>query len=196
VSRRMARLVASIAGLALVVVAQPAGAYNEALRQGTTGEYIDAIADDSYAPGVTCLFENNSGAANDELDKISVRKLYVHGPYAQSSTVGYRFIVKRQQPPFNGAYKTVYQSGITKKRGNTADPAVFPARTWTAPERTKARYRIQILLYWYAKGSTTSVIGKTRGLMETYQHRLTRTRSYVNGDAGSAGYCHPNYHAL
>jgi hypothetical protein len=194
VRTRPISLVTSLALLALLVAAQPAGAYQEALNTGTTGEYENAIQDEMAAPGVTCRYENNPGAKNDELDKIRVRAIYAHGPFAKKSYVGYRFIVKRQAG--EGPYKTVHKSPIVKKLASTVEVAAFPARTWTAPEGTRSRHRVQILLYWYAKGSSTNVIGRTRGIMEAYKHVLTPTKSYVLGDQGDAAWCVPNYHGL
>lgn len=194
---RVLRLAISVAivMLASVVVAPSVGAYHEAVKTGTTGEY--QITDELASPGVDCLYRNPPGAQNDRLKTIRVRPFFSHGPFAKKSYVGYRFIVKRQTPPYTGAYRTVYKSSIIKGRANQTEVAFFPARSWTAPSSTSNRFRVQIILYWYAKGSQTQVIGRARGLMEAYRHKLGKSaNTFVIGDFGKAGHCQPDYHGL
>lgn len=181
--------------MASILGAPSVSAFSEAVNTGTTTDYN--VTDEAAAPGVVCSYEDHAGLQNDELDRIRVRALDAHAPFARKSHVGYRFIVKRQVPPFSGPYKTVFRSPIIKKKANLAEVAFFPARTWTAPEGTAARYRVHVYLFWYAKGSTQNVIGRVRGLMEAYRHKLADSgNAYVNGDVGSAGWCHPNFNVL
>jgi hypothetical protein len=181
--------------LASLVVAPSVGAYHEAVKTGTTADY--QVTDEFASPGVVCLYRNPPGAQNDRLKTIRVRPFFAHGPFAKKSYVGYRFIVKRQLPPYTGAYKTVFKSSVLKGRANQTEVAFFPARTWTAPSSTTARFRVQIILHWYAKGSTTKVIGRVRGLMEAYRHKLGKSaNTFVIGDQGDAAYCQPDYHGL
>ncbi|CAN5698567.1 hypothetical protein BH23CHL8_BH23CHL8_28680 [soil metagenome] len=181
--------------LASLVVAPSVGAFNEAVNTGTTADY--QITDELASPGVNCLYKNPPGAQNDRLKTIRMRPFHAHAPFVTKSHVGYRFIVKRQTPPYTGAYKTVFKSSIIKGLANQTVPVFFPARTWTAPSFTNARFRLQIILYWYAKGSQTNVIGRARGLMEAYRHKLGGSaKTFVIGDVGNAGYCQPDYHGL
>ncbi|CAN5441889.1 hypothetical protein BH24CHL9_BH24CHL9_06570 [soil metagenome] len=186
----------AIVMLASVVVAPTVGAYNEAVNTGTNGEYANSIQDESASPGVTCRYVDKTKDINDRLAKVRVRGFFAHGPFAKDSLVGYRFIVKRQAPPYTGAFKTVYRSPIIKKKANTVDAAGFPTRTWTAPDKTKSRYRVQIFMFWYAKGSTTKVVGRARGLLEAYKHVLPQEPPYVLVDQGDAAWCRPDYHGL
>jgi hypothetical protein len=194
VTRRTLSLIPIMASLLLAVTALPVGAFNEAVNTGDTGFYT--IADEAATPGVRCLYKDLAGKKNDRLNKIRIRPFHSHGPYAQKTHVGYRFIVKRQPPPFTGPFKTVYKSPVVKKLANDTEVAFFPARTWTAPTNTKANFRVQVILLFYAPGSQKNVVGRVRGLMEAYLHRLTSTKSYVLGDMGDAGFCRRNYHGL
>lgn len=189
--RGLMRALPICVALAMAIPSLPAAAFNEAVDTGTTAFYT--VFDDSSTPGVTCKYEDNSGTDNDELDRIRVRNLQAHGPFATKSWVGYRFLVKRQRPPFTESYRTVYRSPVIKKKANQSEVAFFPWRTWTAPEGTHARYRVHILLYWYKRGSTTQVIGKMRGLIEVYKHKLGSGSPYLMGSVGSAGYCEPEH---
>lgn len=188
---RTLRALPLAAALAIAISSLPAAAFNEAVNTGTTAFYT--VFDDSSEPGVTCKYEDNAGTDNDELDRIRVRDLQAHGPFATRSWVGYAFLVKRQRPPFTASYRTVYRSPIIKKKANQSEVAFFPWRTWTAPEGTQAQYRVHILLYWYKKGSQTKVIGKVRGLIEVYKHKLGPGDVFNEGTPGTAGFCAPEW---
>ncbi len=195
---RPIRTAAALAALLLVsaVAAPPLAAYTEAVRTGTAWGDPITVQDFNGLAGIRCIFENNAGKKHDELDRIRIRPQFFHGPFNGKSYVGYRFIVKRNTPPLSdGKYKTIFRSKIIKKRASQSKVADFAKRVWKAPERTRSRYRVQFILYWYAKGSTTKVIGRTRGIMEVYDHKMKPKPIYTVGSEGSAGFCHRKWHA-
>ena len=76
---------------------------------------------------------------------------------------------------------------------NQFEVAFFPARNWKAPENSKARYRAQIILIYYQKGSKTKKIGKVRGLLEVYKHKIAGKPAVKTGDEGAASWCRPKF---
>jgi hypothetical protein len=192
---RVAQLLASLC-LAVVVAMPPVAAYNEGARTGTAWGDPVVVHDYNDSAGVKCVFENNRGKKRDELDRIRIRPQFFHGPFAGKSYVGYKLLIKRNAPPLkDGKYKTIYRSRIIKKRASQSEVAHFAARVWRAPERTRSRYRVHIVLLWYAKGSTSKVVGRTRGIMEVYDHKMKPKPIYTVGTEGFAGFCHRNWHA-
>ncbi len=178
--------------LATAVAAPSVGAFNEAVNTGTTADYN--IIDDTGMPGATCRYENNPGKKNDEINKISVRKMNSHGPFATKSWVGQRILIKKNGKPYgDGKFKTVYRSRIIKGKANQFEVAFFPARNWKAPENSKARYRAQVILIYYKKGSKTKQIGKVRGLLEVYKHKIAGKPAVKTGDEGAASWCRPKF---
>jgi hypothetical protein len=180
--------------LAVAAAASPAGAFHEAFTNGTTGLYT--VNDFNGSPGITCKFESNPGAQNDELNRIKVKQVHTHGPFAQKTWVGFRFIVKRNSPPFGDEqFRTVFRSPIQKAKANQTDVAFFKGG-WNAPEGANGQYRVHVFFYYYAQGSKTQVIGRVRGLEEVYRHAMSGAAAYVLGSEGDAGFCRRNFHGL
>lgn len=180
--------------VASLAAAAPTGAYSEKRNTGTTALYT--ITDEQSSAGVICRYRDGSPDINDRLRKVRVRPFFSHAPFKVKSYVGYRFQVQRQRHPYSGPWETVSSSPILRKLANQTEVAFFPAREWTAPTGTKARFRVRIQLYWYAKGSTSNVIGRASGLMEAYRHRHPDGNQYTLGDEGTPQYCRPDFHGL
>jgi hypothetical protein len=190
---RSIRRLAAFAALGLTaVLAQPATAFHVLDESGTTGEYT--VNDTEFQPGALCLFENNPGSNHDELDAIRIDKSWSHGPFPQKSLVGFRYIVQQDAPPFGDGYRTRFRSRIVKKSANDAEVAFFGPVTWKAPEGTKSQWRVRLAFTYYAKGSSTNVIGRVSGNIEVYRSKLKSSNlSYQEGSEGNAWYCHPEF---
>ncbi|MFV2062204.1 MAG: hypothetical protein ACC726_01665 [Chloroflexota bacterium] len=179
--------------LATTVAAPSVGAFSEGAKTGKTGFYT--VPDDALSPGVICKYENNPFKKNDEINKIVVKPNWTHGPFATKTWVGQRILIKKNAKPYgDGKYKTIYRSPIIKKRANGAEVATFPTRRWKAPEKSKARYRAQVIFIYYRKGSKTKMRGRVRGVMEVYKHKMSPKAPY-NRDTGGGppGWCAANF---
>jgi hypothetical protein len=189
-SIRRLSLVAAV-GMA-VMPAQPTAAFHVLDESGKTGEYT--INDTESQPGALCLFENNPGSNHDELNAIRIRKLWSHGPFPQDSLVGFRYIVQRDAPPFGDGFQTRFRSRIVKKSANDAEVAFFGPVTWKAPEGTNSHWRVRIALTYYAKGSSSNVIGHVSGNIEVYRSKLKASNlSFQEGGEGNAWYCRAEF---
>jgi hypothetical protein len=176
--------------LAVLFAIQPAAAFQEIYRSGTV--YEPQVTDESAAPGVTCIYENNPGASNDELDKIRIRQFFTHAPYAEGAAVGFQLQITRNTKPFNDNKFFPYQTTpLIRKMASESEVAFFDA-TWRAPEGVNARFRAVIKLYFYTPGSSSNVGGELRGRLEAYQHKIG-SLSFVDGDLGAPGSCAPKY---
>jgi hypothetical protein len=184
--------------LASAIVAPAVGAFEERSNTGTTG--FATFTDFNGNPGVKCKYENNPLKKHDEIDKIKIANHWSHGPYENKKTwVGSRFKIFKDAKPFDGQYKQVFASSIIKDKGDENDTvAFFDQRKWKAPEKSKARYRVRQILFFYAKGSKKNVIGKIKGEYELYQHNLPGgPPPYVIGnEGGDNGYCNHKYWAI
>jgi hypothetical protein len=198
IALRPVRTAASFAALMLAsaVVAPSVGAFEELSETGTVGDPI-TMNDTNGLPGVKCKYENNAGKNKDELDKIRISGHWAHGPYDQKTWVGSRFKIFKDAKPFDGNFKQIKASKIVKKKGNQTQIANFDARTWTAPENTKARYQVRQILSFYKKGSKKKVIGKFTGVYEVYKHQLPGPAvAYTIGDEGGTnGFCQHKFWA-
>ena len=175
-----------------LLMTQPAMAFEVITDTGTTGEFT--VNDTGFQPGAACLFENNPGSDHDELDAIRIRKLWSHGPFAQPSRVGFRYLIQRDAPPYGDRFITRFRSSNVKKLADDAEVAFFGPVTWHAPEGTQSRWRVRINLTYYAKGNPRKVIGRVVGQIEVYQSKLKGTSlRYQEGDEGNPWYCHAEF---
>ena len=178
--------------LASAVVAPAAAGFYEAQNSGNTGVYT--VPDYNGQAGVVCRYEDNPGTTNDEIDRIAVKKMWTHGPYAQKTWVGQRILIKKNARPFSdGKFQTVWRSPIIKGKANQSEVAFFPVRGWKAPEKSKAQYRVQVLFFYYKPGSKTKVVGRVRGLEEVYRYKMPLSGSWDFGEEGDAGWCGPRF---
>lgn len=177
--------------LASAVAAPSATAFSEGVNTGDTGFYT--INDDASTPATVCRYEANPGTVRDEVDKVIVKRMWTHGPYVQMSWVGQRIVIrKNRNPSGGGGWKTVYRSPVVKGRADQTEVMIFPARKWRAPENSRAFYRAQVILYYYALGSRTALAGRVRGLTQFYRHKMMAEPSVVVGPPTS--YCRANFH--
>jgi hypothetical protein len=167
----------------LVIAVQPAAAFNETRNSGKTGEYT--VNDDLAQPGIGCRYEG----LKQVLDRIVIRKLWTHGPYARKSWVGFQYVIQRDAPPTGDGYRTFYRSPIVKKKANQSEVAFF-SRAYDVPAAAKGWFRVKLIIRYYKRGTSTVEVGRVAGTFEVYEHVASDgSPSYLIGDDGSAGYC-------
>lgn|GEM_PF-5390645 len=183
---RPIRIVAAFATLvfASALAAPSVGAFDEAAKTGKTGFYT--IPDEASSPGAVCRYENNPGKLYDETNKVSSRKMWTHGPWAQKSWVGHRIIVKKRRSS-SQPWRTAWKSPITKKRANDVEVATFYGKRFSTPENHKMQYRVVVKLTYYKRGSKTNVAGRVRGAIEVYKHKIVGSAPYTFGTEGGPG---------
>ncbi len=166
--------------------------------------YYDSGSTDSFQtsePMVQCRFENNPGQMDDELDKITVKKLmFVHHPSSSLQKVGVRVILQRNRPPhgdnnFVDYYKFPW---IYKNADNNANPRNFGPWTYKVPEDPIALWRARVIIRYFAPNGST-VIGESRGYFEVYRHMPPDASAAYDigqdfGDGSNMGYCREEFH--
>jgi hypothetical protein len=178
--------------MALVLATQPVAAFAEGTPQGDYG--LLTVTDEPSQPGIVCIYENNPGATDDELDAIRIKNLWSHGPYHQFTKVGFRYVILRNTPPVSDdVFNKYFTSPIVKKSANDEEVAFFKHK-WKAPENTSSQFRVRLVLLYYAKGDPTTVVGRQGGLFEVYKHNHPADGTYTVGDNGDPGYCRNEYH--
>ena len=91
-------------------------------------------------------------------------------------------------------YKFVSKSNTGKKRASKSKPAVFPWRTWTAPEALlPSDFRVLVEPVYFKKGSKWRKRGKVRGEMEVYRHAHPAAPPFLVGKHGDGGECFYNF---
>ncbi len=175
--------------LAGAVVAPSVGAFDELKSTGKTGEYT--VPDYNDAPGAVCQYESHPGQpAKDEIDKVSSKRVWTHGPFSKKSWVGHRVIfLKNAEPWGDDKFRVVRKSPIVKKRANDTNVAFFGASRYRTPETNKSEYRVQHIFTYYKKGSTTKVIGRVQGLLEVYLMKVPGPDDQVGAEGGPVGRC-------
>ena len=172
---------------ALVLAAQPAAAFDETRNSGKTAEYT--VNDSLAQPGIGCRYEG----ASQVLDRIVIRKLWTHGPYARKSWVGFQYLIQRDAPPTGDGFTTYYTSPIMKKRANQAEVAFF-SRRFEVPAAARGLFRVKLIIRYYKRGTSTVQVGRVAGTFEVYQHVASDgSPSYTIGDEGDAGYCRKRF---
>jgi len=146
----------------LLVSVQPAAAFSVLSSTGLTGPY--SLADAATPSGhqsVICYYRT----ATSKLDRIEVRHPQVKG---RNRTVGrdhqwdgWQFIVQHQTPS-GTTWQTIYASSFAK--ANAADnlAAAFTNRTWVGPSDPTGKYRVLVVIRWYAPGSTSAIEGQVK----------------------------------
>jgi hypothetical protein len=173
--------------LAGAVVAPGVAAFDLNEDSGKTGEWT--INDDGFSPGAVCRYENNPGKKKDETNKVSSKKVWTHGPFAQKSWVGHRIVVQKRK---NGAagWTRAWKSGWNKQKANDTQVAFFKGVNFKTPEKHGKQYRVLHQFDYYKKGSQTTVVGRVRGSIEVYKHILAEQAPYLFGtEGGPAGRC-------
>jgi hypothetical protein len=154
--------------LALTLAVQPAAAFNETVSTGNTGLYT--INDESSQPGIACRYENNPGQLDDELNKLNIRQLWTHSPYNQKTWVGFQYEIQRNTPPHgDNVFTRYYRSPITYKKANQTEVAFYNAGFFV-PENTTSRWRVKVVIRYYAPGGHTQVVGRVAGFYEYFEH--------------------------
>lgn len=183
--------------LAASVAAPSVGAFDELKSSGTTGEYT--VNDAAFSPGAVCRYESHPGPAyKDELNKVSSRKVWTHGPFGAKSWVGHRVVVLRNSKPYgDDKFRTVWKSPIVKKRANDAEVAFFGAQHYKTPENHKSLYRVQHIFFYYQKHNKNKLIGRVQGLVEVYKYKQPGSLVDLFGvEGGPAGWCTQHVHVL
>lgn len=162
---------ASLLGAALLAISTVAPASADTVKS-QSGDYgIYQVNDQqNVRNGVKCQYETHLEHGGYMLDKLVVRRPYVHSYTSGSQWVGWRYIVKRDADT-NGSFQEVYRSSIVKRKANQANVAAFSDRVWHAPESRaslKGNYKVWLVLFWYKPGSSTRVSGKVVTELDWY----------------------------
>jgi hypothetical protein len=164
------RLVSLLGATLLAITAvAPASADTVKSTDGNYGMYEVRDQENVYN-GVKCQYETHKEHGAYQLDKLVVRKPYVHSYTSGNQWVGWRFIVKRDGD-LNGSYQEIYRSSIVKKKANQTDVAAFSDRTWYAPDSQsslKGNYKVWLVLFWFKPGSSTKISGKVATEIDWY----------------------------
>ncbi len=157
------RSLVSLFGAALLAVSAAAPAAADTVRE-QSGKYGAYQVNDqqNVANGVKCQYETHKEGGAYRLDRLVVRKPYVHSYTSGHQWVGWRYIVKRDHDT-NGTFQEVYRSSIVKAKATQATIANFSDRIWYAPESTsslKGNYKVLLVLFWYQKPGSTQQSGK------------------------------------
>ena len=172
---------------ALVLAAQPVAAFDETRNTGKTAEYT--VNDSLAQAGIGCRYEG----AMQLLDRIVIRKLWTHGPYARKSWVGFQYLIQRDAPPTGDGFTTFYKSPIAKKRADQAEVAYF-SRRFDVPPAARGWFRVKLIIRYYKRGTTSVEVGRVAGTLEVYQHVASDgSPSYTIGDEGNAGHCRKRF---
>jgi hypothetical protein len=158
----------SMLGAALLAISAVAPASADTVRSqsGQYGTY--QVNDQQTGPGVKCVYETHKTSGKYLLDKLRIRKPFVHSYTSGQQWVGWRYIVKRDHDT-NGTYQEVYRSSIVKAKATQATIADFSDRVWTAPETVKGNYKVLLVLFWYKKGTSTVQTGKVVTELDWYK---------------------------
>ena len=183
---RPVRIAATFAALMLAtaVAAPSVGAFDERVNTGRTGFYT--IPDDGLSPGVACRYEDHPGQQRDELNKISVRQIWTHGPWARWTWIGHRVVIQARRTAAS-PWVSVWKSPLVKKRANTTNVAFFGPYRYFTPENHRRQYRVVHKLIYYQKRSQTQAAGKVKGLVEVYKHVQKGQPAYTRGQEGGPG---------
>jgi hypothetical protein len=78
--------------------------------------------------------------------------------------VGWKFIIQHGTTVGSApaAWTNYYTSSIVKAKAYDDQAAAFTARTWQAGKNINRWWRVQLLLYWYQPGSSTTQSGKVQ----------------------------------
>jgi hypothetical protein len=173
--------------LALIMVAQPAFAFDVWSDTGTHGSW--AFHDESGGMrGANCLYQSHTPY---HLTSITVRFPVVYGRFSQPQKVGWSFSVERQDPlpqdPSQHIWNQIYKSSVVKDSATLTHPADFARRAWTAPLHPKHQYRVMVQMFWYKKSAPTVKTGSVVGRIEWYKAKSgSQTRE-------SPDYCLQDY---
>ena len=195
-SRSRFRFALAVA-LAITALATPATTH-------AVYEYYDAGSTDSYQtsePMVVCRFENNPGQMDDELNRITVKRLkFVHHPSSSLQKVGVRVILQRNRPPHADNTFVDYKMfpWVYKMADNNANPKDFGPWNYYVPEDPIALWRGRFIIKYFAANGTT-VIGEIRGYFEVYRHLPPDSSASYDigsdfGDGTDIGWCREEFH--
>jgi hypothetical protein len=157
--------------LALIMVTQPAFAFDVRTDTGTHGTW--AFHDESGGKrGANCIYQSVSPY---NLTSITVRFPVMYGRFSGPQKVGWSFSVERQDPlpqdPSQFIWNEIYHSSVVKSSATLTNPGKFSRRAWTAPAHPKHQYRVMVQMHWYKKSAPTVVAGSVTGRVEWYKEK-------------------------
>ena len=175
--RRSARRALAVLAAALattIIPSSPAAAFYEQTNSGDSG-----YATFPEMPGVKCSYQDNAGTDNDNLWQVTAMKFWTHGPYSQYTKIAVRFQFQRNTPPVgDNTFVTYSHTSNIVKSANDQYVAYFGPVSYNVPVNGHDRWRVRVLINYYGYGlESNTVVGKIRGLMEVYKHKLPGHRA-------------------
>ncbi len=139
---------------ALVMGASPALAKTEISHTGTRGNW--SLKDTHRKPGVTCDY-----SIYGDLYQIKAKAPKVFGSHAGQTWVGWKYKIMRST---GSRWHVIDRSDVQKDMASrTAAADGFSRRVWDGfgvDPPANARYKVRLVILFYAPGSTTAVEGK------------------------------------
>jgi hypothetical protein len=179
-------IVVSLA-LGLALGAGPVLGFSGVTETGTRGQWQ---VKDNAVPGeegVRCFYENN-GTGGSDLVRVRVRPpTLVKGAYANASWVGWRFRIMRSTDG-GSTFQAYFTSTTWKDKASSSAAAdAFGYRSWNVPGGLdQSSIRVQLTIFFYRPGSSTTVAGKVVGLYDNY---INKYEGYPLG-SGTASSCY------
>jgi hypothetical protein len=175
-------LVIGSALIALLIGAQSVAAATVLSHTGSIGPYslTDATAPSGHQ-AVIC----NYAISNEKLATIVVRRPQVKARNTSSARdsqwVGWQFIVQHETPS-GRTWSTISGSSFVKGKAFDNLAAPFTDRTWVGPAVPTGRYRILVVIRWYAPGSTSTIGGQMKLLDQNYESKWNGHAVISQGD--------------
>jgi hypothetical protein len=170
---RIARCVGSIALGCLVALAGalPVAADTEVGHFGVVGRH--RLVDTTAKPGVRCDYLTGDGREGAATLTVRPPRVFARNrtPVVDSQMVGYR--VRLQQSEDFVHWYTDFNSPIVKATASDTTKASFPATTVDVPFNLYVR--VQVVMFWFAIGTTSSIEGRAIHAVDIYDRFLDGT---------------------
>jgi hypothetical protein len=148
------------AALAVVLGAQPALAlgWNAGAFKGRVGQFAGPDGAE-----VVCRYDSAG-----RLRSVTVRPMTVWGSYKRETWVGWRYQL-REATEFE-AGRPIFLSRVRKDLASRSVASEFTAHRFYVQENLTGEraYYVRPVLFWYAKGSSTTVEGRAKLLYDRY----------------------------
>jgi hypothetical protein len=180
-SRRRTLSVLASAALVLLIGVQPVAATTLVSKTGVVGSYsLTDAATPAGSQGVTCAYD----LVTYHVTSITVRHPSVKARNRTSGRdsqwVGWQYIVQHETPS-GTTWQTIYASSFRKAVAKDNLAAAFANRVWPAPADPTGRYRVLIVIRWYAPGSSSVIEGQVK-LRDAFYQSTWNGNSVISPD--------------